>query len=173
MPFDVATYSYTAPLLAQIFLKGGIGLTEDDDPLEQVALALDLVKFHSGECKSPLVHHKVLWPNLTLVSQTAFPRKQTMESLIHVIRQQPKLAKDASSALIDVGQAIQSTVQPDELRALLRGSLLQEVYVRNSCLQTLQVRSSHNTRTVLFNQLSAFRFNGPRLVARIMDLEPR
>lgn len=95
-------------------------------------------------------------PNPTLVSQTAFPRKQTIESLIHVIRQQPKLAKDASSALIDVGQAIQSTVQPDELRALLRGSLLQEVYVRNSCLQTLQVRSSHNPCRVLLIDCQPF-----------------
>ena len=51
MTFDVATYSYLFPLLKQILLKGGIGLTEEDDPLEQVALALDLIKFHCGECK--------------------------------------------------------------------------------------------------------------------------
>lgn len=50
VPFDVATFSYMSPLLSQIFNKGGIGLTEDDDPLEQVALSLDLVKFHSAEC---------------------------------------------------------------------------------------------------------------------------
>lgn len=49
--FDVATYSYLSPLLKQILLKGGIGLDEEDDPLEQVALALDLIKFHSGDCE--------------------------------------------------------------------------------------------------------------------------
>ncbi len=49
--FDVATYAYLSPLLQQILRQGGIGLTEEDDPLEQVALALDIVSFHSGECK--------------------------------------------------------------------------------------------------------------------------
>ncbi|EKM53603.1 uncharacterized protein PHACADRAFT_125439 [Phanerochaete carnosa HHB-10118-sp] len=121
IPFDTATFSYTSPLLNQIFIKGGVGLTEEEDPLEQATLALDLVKFHTGE-----------------FSQTAFPRKQTMENLLFVIRQQPKLAKDASSALIDIGQAVQSSVKPEELQVLLRGTLIQEVYVRNACLQTLQ-----------------------------------
>ena len=64
-----------------------------------------------------------------------------MESLIHVIRQQPRLAKDASSALVDIGQAIHSNVTPEETSVLLRGTLMQEVYVRASCLQALQVRA--------------------------------
>ena len=63
-----------------------------------------------------------------------------MESLIHVIRQQPRLAKDASSALVDIGQAVHSNVTPEENSVLLRGTLMQEVYVRTSCLQALQVR---------------------------------
>lgn len=32
-------------------LKGGVAVTDDDDPLEQITLALDTIKFHSGECK--------------------------------------------------------------------------------------------------------------------------
>lgn len=136
----MATYSYTAPLLAQIFAKGGIGLTEDDDPLEQAALALDLVKFHCGECKLEYLVYREQVLICGSVSENSFPRKQTLESLLHVIRQQPKLAKDASSALIAIGQAIHATVSPEELSVIIRGTLLQEVYVRNSCLQTLQVR---------------------------------
>jgi len=62
-----------------------------------------------------------------------------MESLIHVIRQQPRLAKDASFALVDVGQAIHANSTPEENSVLLRGTLMQEVYVRTSCLQALQV----------------------------------
>ncbi|PSR76114.1 hypothetical protein PHLCEN_2v8664 [Hermanssonia centrifuga] len=120
-PLDVATFSYMSPLLSQIFVKGGLGLTEEDDPLEQVALALDLIKFHCGE-----------------FSNMSFPRKQVMEDLLYVIRQQPKLAKDASSALIAIGQAIHENVDHEELLVLLRGTLLQEVYARTSCLQTLQ-----------------------------------
>lgn len=114
-------------------------MTEDDDPLEQATLALDLVKFHTGECKSSASDAAVSEPYHVAVSQTAFPRKQTMENILFVIRQQPKLAKDASFALIDIGQAVQSSVKPEELRVLLRGTLIQEVYVRNACLQTLQV----------------------------------
>ena len=49
---DVETFSYLTPLVTEIFTKGAIGLTEEDDPLEQAALALDIVKFHSGECMS-------------------------------------------------------------------------------------------------------------------------
>ena len=62
-----------------------------------------------------------------------------MEGLIHLIRQQPKLAKGASSALVDIGQVIHPNVTPEENSVLLRGTLTQEVYVRTSCLQALQV----------------------------------
>ncbi|GBE83943.1 eIF-2-alpha kinase activator GCN1 [Sparassis crispa] len=120
-PFDAATFSYSSPLLSEVLLKGGIALTDEDDPLEQVALALGVVRFHCGEFSEP-----------------TFPRIQTMENLIHVIRTQPKLAKEASSALIDLGEAMNPTATREEISALLRGTLLQEVYVRNSCLQTLQ-----------------------------------
>lgn len=49
-PFDAATFSYAFPLLSQILLMGGIPGEEEDDPLEQVALALEVIKFHCGEC---------------------------------------------------------------------------------------------------------------------------
>lgn len=57
-PFDGATFSYTFPLISRTLLSGGLpGVTEeDDDPLEQVALALEIIKFHSGECKFNLRH---------------------------------------------------------------------------------------------------------------------
>ena len=51
----------------------------------------------------------------------------------------PKLSKDASSALIDIGQAMQENATRAEVTELLRGTLYQEVYVRTSCLQALQV----------------------------------
>jgi hypothetical protein len=51
-PFDAATFSYTFPLLAQILTQGGVGVQSEDDPLEQVALALDIIKFHCAECTS-------------------------------------------------------------------------------------------------------------------------
>ncbi|KAG6896538.1 hypothetical protein C0992_007574 [Termitomyces sp. T32_za158] len=119
-PFDAATFSYAYPLLGQVLLQGGIS-AEEEDALEQVALALAIVRFHGGEFANP-----------------AFPRMQTVEKLLHVIRQQPKLSKDASSALVELGEAIQATASQEEISVLLQGTLIQEVYVRNSCLQTLQ-----------------------------------
>ncbi|KAI0757516.1 ARM repeat-containing protein [Daedaleopsis nitida] len=120
-PFDAATYGYASPLLSQVLIKGGIAIGEEDDPLEQIALSLDIIKFHCGE-----------------FSDLAFPRTNTVKDLIHTIRSQPKLAKDASSALIDVGQAMQGNATREETLELLRGTLFQEVYVRTSCLQALQ-----------------------------------
>jgi hypothetical protein len=50
-PFEVATFSYTFPLLNQVVVRGGVGVEEEEDRLEQVALALDIIKFHCGNCK--------------------------------------------------------------------------------------------------------------------------
>ena len=75
-----------------------------------------------------------------LVSDAKYPRINTVQDLVHSIRHQPKLAKDASSALIDIGQALQGNATREEVSELLRGTLYQEVYVRTSCLQALQVQ---------------------------------
>ncbi|KAF7356649.1 TOG domain-containing protein [Mycena venus] len=120
-PFDSATFSYAFPLLAQVLTRGGIEPEDEEEALEQVALALEIIKFHCAE-----------------FSDTAFPRKQTMEILLQIIRQQPKLSKEGSSALVDLGQVTHASASRDEIDVLLNGTLVQEVYVRNSCLQTLQ-----------------------------------
>ncbi|KAG6810659.1 hypothetical protein H0H92_010871 [Tricholoma furcatifolium] len=120
-PFDAATFSYAYPLLGQVLLHGGISTDDDEEALEQVALSLAIIKYHSGE-----------------FANAAFPRVPTIKKLLHVIKQQPKLSKEASSTLVDLGEAIQASASPKELSVLLQGTLVQEVYVRNSCLQTLQ-----------------------------------
>ncbi|KAF5388930.1 hypothetical protein D9757_005118 [Collybiopsis confluens] len=102
-------------------MEGG----EEQDPeemLEQVSLTQDIVKFHCGDCASALAI--------------------CLRLLIHVIRTQPKLSKDASSTLVELGEAIQvpgeaGSVLKGEIDVLVNGLLLQEVYVRNSCLQAL------------------------------------
>ncbi|KAJ7600549.1 armadillo-type protein [Mycena floridula] len=120
-PFDPATFSYTFPLLRFVLFEGGVASEDPEESLEQVAVALDIIKFHVGE-----------------FSGGAFPRSQTLESLVHVIRQQPRLSKEASSTLVDLGQAIVAVATRSDIDVLLHGTLLQEVYVRNSCLQALQ-----------------------------------
>jgi hypothetical protein len=64
---------------------------------------------------------------------------KAIEILLHIIRQQPKLTKEASSTLIDLGEAIHATATRQEIDVLIAGTLLQEAYARNSCLQTIQV----------------------------------
>ncbi|KAJ3745026.1 armadillo-type protein [Lentinula detonsa] len=121
LPFDSATFSYIFPLLKYVVLEGGVVTEEPEEMLEQVALTQDIIKFHSGE-----------------FSDVGFPRKRTLELLIHIVRLQPKLSKEASSTMIDLGEAIHSSALKGEIEVLVRGTLLQEVYVRNSCLQALQ-----------------------------------
>ncbi|KAI0060576.1 ARM repeat-containing protein [Artomyces pyxidatus] len=121
IPLDAATFSYAFPLLHQVLLKGGIGLGEEDDPLEQIALSLDIVKFHCGE-----------------FSDLLFPRTQIIRGLLHAMRTQPKLSKEASSALIDLGQAIYQNATKEEIDVLLDSTLVQEAHARNASLQALQ-----------------------------------
>ncbi|EIW80197.1 ARM repeat-containing protein [Coniophora puteana RWD-64-598 SS2] len=127
-PFDAATFCYTFPLLAHIMRVGGIGGASEnekdaeDERLEQVTLVLDVLRFHASE-----------------FSDKAFPRRDTLLRLLDVIRFQPRLSKDASSILTDLGQAVQATASQEEVMVLVNGTLYQEVYVRNSCLQALQL----------------------------------
>ncbi|KAJ6518743.1 armadillo-type protein [Mycena sanguinolenta] len=120
-PFDSATFAYAFPLLAQVLTRGGIDPEDEEEALEQVALALEIIKFHCAE-----------------FSDTAFPRKETMKILLQIIRQQPKLSKEGSSTLINLGEVAHASASRAEIDVLLNGTLMQEVYVRNSCLQALQ-----------------------------------
>lgn len=63
-----------------------------------------------------------------------------MEHVIRVIRLQPRLSKEASSVLVELGETVQATATRHEISALVHGSLSQETHVRNSCLQAIQVR---------------------------------
>ena len=47
--FDAATFSYAFPLLSHILVVGGVQ-DEENDPVEQVALSVEILTFHSGEC---------------------------------------------------------------------------------------------------------------------------
>ncbi|KAH0828924.1 armadillo-type protein [Lanmaoa asiatica] len=150
-PFDAATFSFSFFLLGCVARKCGVGISKEveqdkDEALEQVALVLDVIKFHRSECTvcSPLslsschVSLTAHVLSLSLVSDPAFPRKTTLEHVLHVVRTQLRLSKDASSLLIDLGEAIQANATREEVAVLIEGTLLQETHVRNSCLQALQ-----------------------------------
>jgi len=97
-----------------------------------------------------------------------------MERVLHVIRHQPRLSKEASSVLIDLGEAVQSNATRDEVGVLIDGTLLQEVYVRNACLQAIQVSIDHLLLTLLlFIIFVVIRLNRSRLVSATLDSLPR
>ncbi|KZT41926.1 ARM repeat-containing protein [Sistotremastrum suecicum HHB10207 ss-3] len=119
--FDAATFSYFNPLLSAIIQGGGLNPSSDDSALEQVALSMDVIRFHSAE-----------------VSDVAFPRSDIMRNAIHVIARHPKLSKDASSALISIGEAVYTNASRAESDFLLQGALVDESHVRNAILNSLQ-----------------------------------
>lgn len=84
---------------------------------------------------------------MNTVADTAFPRLLVLEGLLHALRYQLKLTKEASSTLIDVGQAIFPNVTSEETTMLLQSTLYQEAHVRNASLQALQVRFLDALRT--------------------------
>ncbi|KAG8940411.1 translational activator of GCN4, partial [Tulasnella sp. 419] len=121
LPFDPPTYSYTSPLLTFVIRSTGVGTTEPDIVDEQIALALNVVGDHSGEC-----------------SNSAYPRLDMAKSLIYAIGHHQKFNKDASSSLAAWGQAASTSSTPQDARAIVEATLSQEVYVRSACLQALQ-----------------------------------
>ncbi|KIL62502.1 hypothetical protein M378DRAFT_761301, partial [Amanita muscaria Koide BX008] len=116
--FDGPTFSYAYPLLSEVLRKGGISAADEDEALEQVTLALNIIKFHCSQ-----------------FSDITYPRIQVIEDLLYTIRSQSGLTKDASSALIELGEAISSTASREDIAVLLHGLLTQEPHVRNACLQ--------------------------------------
>ncbi|KAJ1305968.1 hypothetical protein OPQ81_010683 [Rhizoctonia solani] len=120
-PFDPSTYAYMSPFIDHVIRSGSIATATPEEALEQVTLALDIIQFHCGE-----------------FSDTAYPRIEAARSLIHIVGSVPKIAKNAVSALVDLGQSISANATEEETNVLLRGTLAQEAYVRNACLQALQ-----------------------------------
>jgi len=141
-PLDPATFSYAFPLLQQVIQKGGVGSEQDDEPLEQVTLSLDIIKFHCGECASSFSSCSFSFVSrtpLVQVADPAFPRPQVIRGLLHAMRTQPKLSKESSSTLIDLGQAVSGNATSEETTLLIDSTLVQEAYARNASLQALQV----------------------------------
>ena len=69
------------------------------------------------------------------------------------MRTQPKLSKESSSALIDIGQAISRNATSEETTLLLDSTLVQEAHARNASLQALQVSSLSTWFTTSLNPM--------------------
>ncbi|EST09400.1 protein of unknown function DUF3554 [Kalmanozyma brasiliensis GHG001] len=122
-PLDPGTVAFTDPLIVRIVRAGGFGVdSEDTDSvLEQIQLSLDFIDFHGSACED-----------------MRYPRSSFIDSLVTIVAKHTQISKDAVSALRDIGEALRTTALPAEIHKLLSNTMVDEVYVRNGCLQAIQ-----------------------------------
>lgn len=80
------------------------------------------------------------------VGSLAYPRRQSIASLIAALAKFPSLGRQISEALAGVGEAIAANSSKVEQEALLDGLMVDEAQVRLACLQALSVSSLQNNR---------------------------
>lgn len=122
-PLDPASVAFIDPLIVRIVRAGGFGVdAEDTDSvLEQIQLSLDFIDFHGSACED-----------------MRYPRSSFIDSLVTIVAKHTQISKDAVSALRDLGEALRATALPAEVQKLLSNTMVDEVYVRNGCLQAIQ-----------------------------------
>ncbi|WRT67086.1 uncharacterized protein IL334_004052 [Kwoniella shivajii] len=122
-PLDSTTYSLTSLLLTQVVSRGGVGTSspQSEEAQEQLTLVVAIVAACVGEFQD-----------------NAYPRLQTIRDLLHIIGNYSKLAKDAVSALSDLGAAIKDVADHAEIREMIAGTLSKDSNVRNAALQALK-----------------------------------
>ncbi|EIW69657.1 hypothetical protein TREMEDRAFT_73934 [Tremella mesenterica DSM 1558] len=122
-PLDNTSFSLVSLLLARVVSLGGIGTpsAQSDEAQEQLTLVVNIIAACCGE-----------------FADDAFPRLDTIQMLIDIIGTHSRLAKDASSALVDLGAAIKDVATLEESNRLIAGTLSKDANVRNAVLQALQ-----------------------------------
>ncbi|KAK8869849.1 hypothetical protein IAR55_000417 [Kwoniella newhampshirensis] len=122
-PLDSTTFSLMSLLLSRVVEKGGVGIesSQTDEAQEQLFLVVAIIAACCGEFEND-----------------AYPRLDTIRDLTHVIANYSKLAKDATSALANIGAAIKDVATSDEIREMIAGTLSKDSNVRNAALQALQ-----------------------------------
>ena len=123
-PLDPTTFGYLMPLIDKIIFENGVGVSKEDHDSteEQLTLSLQLLSSHCA-----------------VVSDTSYPRSAMMKVLLKAIGTYTKYSKDASNTLVNIGESLRDSATFDECNILIKGTLADEVYVRSSCLQSLQV----------------------------------
>lgn len=98
-----------------------------------------MLNFHTRECKSKLLLSLHVVYVARIDADHSFPRSQTLQDILDIIRIYPSLGKDASSVLIALGEAMRANASIVETNVLIKNTVAGEAYVRNSSLQCLQV----------------------------------
>ncbi|CAO3601365.1 unnamed protein product [Absidia cylindrospora] len=122
-PLSASAFAFCFPALYQVIKQGGIPKTSDM-AMEQVALALDIVGFHTS-----------------LVGTTCWiPRQDLIECLLYSIREYPGHGKATKTSLVTLCSAMDgTTISTQEYDALFHGLLSDDPTVRLAALQGLEV----------------------------------
>lgn len=157
-PFDGPSFTFISSFLRCVVRdRDVIGSSDDEDePLERMVLVIDTIKLHAAECKTCSaysvfgLHISRLIP---IVANRTYPRSSVLSMLVDIIKVYPSLGKDASSALVAVGEAMTINAERAEIEILVKNTLASESYVRNSVLQCMQVRQQ-GTSTLMIAEKS-------------------
>ncbi|ORX39844.1 regulation of translational elongation-related protein [Kockovaella imperatae] len=122
-PLDSTTFGLCSILFAKIVDSGGCGTqsVQSDEAQEQLTLVVNIIGTCCGE-----------------FADNSYPRLDTIKQLVQIINTYPKLGRDASASLVDLGDAIREVATEAEIKALIAGTLSKDSNVRNAALQALQ-----------------------------------
>lgn len=128
---DATTLGFLMPLIDKVILETGVGVSKEDSDAaeEQLTLSLGLLSSHSAA-----------------FSDINYPRAAIIKVLLKAIGTYTRHSKEASSTLINIGASMRENATFEECGILIQGTLADEVYVRSSCLQALQVCFIHQSK---------------------------
>lgn len=147
-----ATTFYLAPLLSLVVSNSGVGTTTAtrDVAMEQMTLVVEVFALLAR-----------------FLSNRSYPRLTVIRDILSIADTQPGLARDAMSALIELGSTIGDTATESELQALIGGTLSAESFVRNGALQAIQPLDLTEQEFPVELYLARFDEDGPN--ARLAD----
>ncbi len=120
-PFDSVSLIYILPLIFSVLSQGGIAQPELDEADEQVALALEILSYHTDT-----------------FSDKSLPRDEVFALLIQSMQrfsQHYKLIKDCLS---DICRAIGENASREEITILMKGTIVPQTPVRTAVLQAIR-----------------------------------
>ena len=117
-PFDTVSLTYILPLVFLVLRSGGFGQQEDVEA--QLVLAIEFLSFHTDACSDALL-----------------PREEFLSVLIFSMQKYNQHYKMIKDCLADLCRCIAPNINDKEIAILARGSIVPQVSVRTSVLQSI------------------------------------
>jgi hypothetical protein len=117
-PFDTVSLTYILPLVFLVLRSDGFGQQEDAEA--QLVLAIEFLSFHTDACSDALL-----------------PREEFLSVLILSMQKYNQHYKMIKDCLVDLCRCIAPNINEKEIAILARGSIVPQVSVRTSVLQSI------------------------------------